>query len=57
MEGDEARRWIYGSSYVVVHLIDRPLWYDGMLLPDGFPKPEVPTPTPIIVTDSEVKRK
>jgi hypothetical protein len=57
MEGDEARRWIYGSAYVVVHLIDRPLWYDGMLLPDGFPKPEVPTPTPIIVTDSEVKRK
>lgn len=45
-------RWIYGSSYVVIHNIDQPLLYsDSQLLPDDFPVPTFPE------TPSEVKRK
>lgn len=57
LDGGDNARWLYGESYVVVHLIDSPLQYEGMFLPVGFARPEYLTPTPIIVSDSDVKRK
>lgn len=38
-----ANRYIYGSSYVVLHSIDRTLQYaQEQFLPDGFPEPTYP---------------
>ena len=38
-----ANRYIYGSSYVVLHSIDRTLEYaDEQFLPDDFPQPTYP---------------